>query len=174
MHGADEETVAVGLHLGRLRGADRAAGPALVVDEDLAAELLADLRRQRTGEESVPPPAGNGLIQVIVAGGQPCCARAMAGAASDAARPSLRARRREVVDVNVMVLVLPDMSSSLSFIVSSTRLLLGMQVPRPAGHVAQCRRGRQGLRSWIDVQPRPDPTWRRLRLERNRGHAGAC
>ncbi len=51
MDRAHEEGLAVGLHLGRLRGADRAARTALVVDQDLHAELLADLRRQRTGED---------------------------------------------------------------------------------------------------------------------------
>src|SRR5512134_704109 len=48
---------------------------------------------------SVPPPAGNGLIQVMVPGGH-AWARAIEGAASDAARANLRARRREVVEVS--------------------------------------------------------------------------
>src|SRR4029077_4142855 len=50
---------------------------------------------------SVPPPAGNGLRKTIGPLGQ-AWARAMAGAASEAARPSLRARRREVLE-NVIV-----------------------------------------------------------------------
>src|SRR6185295_4292355 len=47
---------------------------------------------------SVPPPAGNGLIQVMVPGGQPCWARATAGAASEAATPSFSTRRRDALD----------------------------------------------------------------------------
>src|SRR4030095_6391595 len=75
---------------------------------------------------SVPPPAGNGLIQVIGPAGQPCCARAIAGVASAAAKPSCSARRREVRYVIVN-------SSQLLFVLSlhrfQHRLKLGMQVP---------------------------------------------
>src|SRR4029077_7370796 len=56
---------------------------------------------------SVPPPAGNGLKKTIGPLGQ-AWARTTAGAASEAARPSLRARRREVLE-NVIV------SSSLNY-----------------------------------------------------------
>src|SRR3984957_705994 len=50
---------------------------------------------------SVPPPAGKGLRKMIGPLGQ-AWDRATAGAASEAARPSLRARRREVPE-NVIV-----------------------------------------------------------------------
>src|SRR5215217_3628494 len=75
---------------------------------------------------SVPPPAGNGFSQVMVAGGQPCWARATAGVASEAARPNCSAPRREVLYVMVN-------SSRLLFVLSlhclQHRLKLGVQVP---------------------------------------------
>ena len=74
----------------------------------------------------MPPPAGNGLIQVIGPVGQPCWARATAGAASEAARPNCSARRREVRYVIVN-------SSQLLFVLSfhrlQHRLKLGVQMP---------------------------------------------
>jgi hypothetical protein len=50
MHGAHEEGVAVGRGLGCHRSAHRAAGAALVVDDDLAAELLGQHRGERPRE----------------------------------------------------------------------------------------------------------------------------
>ncbi len=166
--GADEEDGAVGLHLGSLGGAHRAACPALVVDDDLAAELLTDLRRQwprkdigaAAGRKRIDP--GDRLRRPALLGIAP-----RAGAARVAASPSFSALRR-VEKVDVIVGFLPkDLTVSIIHR-SQHRLLLGT-------HRCRMRRSRSAAPSRAAraaIMERCSATaWShlaRLRLERNR------
>jgi hypothetical protein len=51
IHGSDDERVAVGSGAGRARGADRAAGAADVLDDDLLAEQLGHARGQQAADD---------------------------------------------------------------------------------------------------------------------------
>src|SRR6266851_4184629 len=77
---------------------------------------------------SVPPPAGNGLRKTIGPFGQ-AWARTMAGSTSEAARPSLRARRREVLNSNFIIALLPELLTVLLVHRLQYGLKLGAQMP---------------------------------------------
>jgi hypothetical protein len=62
MHGAEEPVVAVGRAPGGIGRADRAAGAALVLDQRLLAERLAQLRGDRA-RESIRTAAGGERIE---------------------------------------------------------------------------------------------------------------